>query len=85
VVSFDRSFLNGEAPRLSVGFNHPLSFKRPFKFPRHLVGLLGINNILVMSAINNYSAIFKLKQHGNGYENRKGSGNGNGHGNGNGN
>jgi hypothetical protein len=70
--------LKGEAPRLSADFNHPLSYERPFKFPRHLVGPLAIDNILAMSAINIHSAIFKLKQHGNGY------GNGNRHGNGNG-
>jgi hypothetical protein len=85
VVSFDRSFLKGKAPRLSADFNHPLSYKRPFKFPYHLVGPLGIDNILAILAINIHSAIFKLKQHGNGHENRKGSGNGNGHGHGNGN
>jgi hypothetical protein len=79
VVSFHRFFLKGEAPRLSADFNHPLSYERPFKFPRHLVGLLEIDNIIAMSAINIHSAIFKLKQHGNG------RGNGNGHGNGNGN
>jgi hypothetical protein len=38
-----------------------------------------------MSAINIHSAIFKLKQHGNGHGNRNGHGNGNGHVNGNGN
>jgi hypothetical protein len=78
VVSFDRSLLKGEAPRFSADFNHTLSYERPFKFPRHLVGPLGIDNILAMSAINIHSAIFKFKQHGNGY------GNGNRHGNGNG-
>jgi hypothetical protein len=43
---------------------------------------LEINNIIAMSAINIHSAIFKLKQHGNGHENRNGHGKGNGHGNG---
>jgi hypothetical protein len=79
VVSFDRSLLKGEALRLSADFNHPLSYERPFKFLRYLVGPLGFDNILAMSTINIHSALFKLKQHRNGY------GNGNGHGNGNGN
>jgi hypothetical protein len=85
VVSFDRSLLKGEAPRLSADFKHPLSYERPFKFPRHLVGPLEINNIISMSAINIHSTIFKLKQHGNGHGNRNGHGIGNGHGNGHGN
>jgi branched-subunit amino acid transport protein len=62
---------------LSADFNHPLSYERPFKFPRHLVGFLEIDSIVAMSAINIHSAIFK--QHGN----RNGHGNGNGHKNGN--
>jgi hypothetical protein len=52
VVSFDRSLLKGEAPRLSADFNHPLLYERPFKFTRHLVEPLGIDNIIAMSAIN---------------------------------
>ncbi len=80
-VSFDRSLLNGEAPRFSSDFNHPLLYERPFKFPRHLIGPLGIDNMIAVSAINIHSDIFKLKQHGNMNEHR----NGNGHGNGNGN
>jgi hypothetical protein len=72
----------GEAPRLSADFNHPLSYERPFRFSRHLVGPLGISNIIATSAVNIQSAIFKLKQHGNGRGNRIGSGNGNCHGNG---
>jgi hypothetical protein len=83
VVSFDRSHLKGEAPRFSADFNHPLLYERPFMFPRHLVGPLGIDNITAVSAINIHSAIFKLKQHGNGHGN--GNGHENGHGNGNGN
>jgi hypothetical protein len=79
VVLFHRSLLKGEAPRLSADINHPLSYERPFKFPRHLVEPLGIGNTLAVSAINIHSAIFKLKRHRNGY------GNGNRHGNGNGN
>jgi hypothetical protein len=60
VVSFDRSLLKGKAPRLSADFNHPLSYERPFKFLRHLVGSLEINNKIAMSAINIHSAIFKF-------------------------
>jgi hypothetical protein len=78
VVSIDRYLLKGEPPRLSADFNHPLSYERPFKFPRHLVGLLAIDNILAMSAINIHSTIFKLKQHRNGYGKGNGLGNGNG-------
>jgi hypothetical protein len=59
--------------------------RSPFKFLRHLVGPLGIDNIITMSDINIHSAIFKLKQHGNGNGNRNERGNGNGHGNRNGN
>jgi hypothetical protein len=77
VVSFDRSLLKGEAPRLSADFNHPFSYESPFKFLRHLIGLLEINNIIAMSAVNIHSAIFKLKQQGNGHGNRNGHGNGN--------
>jgi hypothetical protein len=84
VVSFDRSLLKGEAPRLSADFKHPLSYERPFKFPRHPVGPLAIDYILAMSAINIQSAIFKLKQHGKGYRDGNGHGNGNVLGNGNG-
>jgi hypothetical protein len=84
-VSFDRSLLKGEAPRFSTDFNNPLSHERPFKFPRHLVGLFGIGNIIAMSAINIHSAIFKLIIHGNGHGNRNRHGNGNEHGKGNGN
>ncbi len=62
---------------MSADFNHPLSCEWPFKFPRHLVGPLEINNIIAMSAINIHSAILKLKQHGNGHGNRNGHGNGN--------
>jgi hypothetical protein len=85
VVSLDRSLLKGEALRFSADFNHPLLYERPFKFPCHLVGPLGIDNIIAMSAINTHSAIFKLKQYGNGHENRNEHGNGNRHRNGNGN
>jgi hypothetical protein len=77
VVSFDISLLKGEVPRLSADFNHPLSYERPFKFPRHLVGPLGIDDIIAMSVINIHSAIFKFIQHGNGHGNRYGHGNGN--------
>ncbi len=80
MVSFDRSLLKGEAPRFSADFNNPLSYERPFKFPRHLVGPFGIGNIIAMSAINIHSAIFKFIIYGNGH----GNGNGNGHGIGNG-
>jgi hypothetical protein len=31
---------------------------RPFKFPGHLVGSSGINNVIAMSNINIHSAIF---------------------------
>jgi hypothetical protein len=72
VVLVDRSLLKGEAPRLSADFNHPLSYESPFKFPRHLIRSLEIDNIIAMSAINIHSAIFKLKQHGNGHGNRNG-------------
>ncbi len=60
MVSFDKSLLQGEALRFSADFNHSLLYERPFKFPRHLVGPLGINNIIAVSAINIHSAIFKL-------------------------
>jgi hypothetical protein len=63
VVLFDRSLLKGEAPRLVADFNHPLSYERPFKFPRYLVEPLEIKNIIATLAINIHSAIFKLKQH----------------------
>jgi hypothetical protein len=75
----------GKALRLSADFNHPLSYEMPFKFLRHLVGPLEIDNIYAISAINIHSAIFKFKQNGNGHGNRNGHGNGNGHGNRNGN
>jgi hypothetical protein len=84
VVSFDRSLLKGVAPRFSADFNHPLFYERPFKFPRHLVGPLGIDHVIAVSAINIHSAILKLKQHGNGHGIRNEHGNGNRHGNGNG-
>jgi hypothetical protein len=77
VVSFDGVLLKEQAPRLSADFNHPLSYERPFKFPRHLVVPLEINKIIAMSDINIHSAIFKLKKHGNGHGNRNGHGNGN--------
>ncbi len=70
---------------MSADFNHPLLYERSFKFPRHLVGPLGIDNIIAMSAINIHSAIFKLKQRRNGNGNRNEHGNGNGQVNGNGN
>jgi hypothetical protein len=85
VVSFDRSLLKGEAPRLSAEFNHLLSYERSFKLQHHLVGPLEIDNIFAMSDINIHSAIFKLIQHGNGHGNRNRHGNGNENGNGNGN
>jgi hypothetical protein len=81
VVSFDRSLLKGEALRFSADFNHSLLYERPFRFPRHLVGPLGIDNIIAVSAINIHSAIFKFNQHGNGHGNRNEHGNGNRHGN----
>jgi hypothetical protein len=80
-VSFDRSILKGEAQRFSADFNNPLSYERPFKFLRHLLGPFEIGNIIAMSAINIHSAIFILMIHGNGHGNRNGHGNGNGHGN----
>jgi hypothetical protein len=83
VVSFDKSLLKEEVPRFSADFNHPLLYEWPLKFPRHLVGPLGIDNIIALSAVNIHCAIFKLKQHGNGHGNRNEHGNGNGHGNGN--
>jgi hypothetical protein len=46
----------------------PLSF-------RATVGPLEIDYIIAMSAISIHSAIFKLKQHGNGHGNRNGHGN----------
>jgi hypothetical protein len=84
VVSIDTSLLKGEAPRFSVEFNHPLLFERPFKFPRHLIGPLGIDNIIAVSAKNIHSAMqrkhmetkWKLTIHGNGH----GHGNRHGHG-----
>jgi hypothetical protein len=90
VVSFDISL------RLLADFNHPLSYERPFKFLRHLVGPLGIDNIIAMSAINIHSAIIKLIQHGNRHKketdmekemetdniHEHGHGHGNGHGHG---
>jgi hypothetical protein len=57
MVSIDRS---REAPRFSAEFVHPLSCERPFKFPRHLVRPLGIDNIIAISDINIHSARFKL-------------------------
>jgi hypothetical protein len=84
-VSFDRYLLKGEALRLSADFKHSLSYESPFKSLRHLVGPLGIDNIIAVSAINIHSAIFKLKQPGKEHGNRNGHGNGNGQGNGNGN
>jgi hypothetical protein len=90
VVSFQSSLIKGEVPRLSADFNHPLSYERPLKFPRHLVGPLGINSIIDMLALNIHSAIFKLKQtrkgtwkqkltlHGHGHWH--GHGHGHGHG-----
>jgi hypothetical protein len=50
------------APRFSADFNYPLSYERPFKFPRHLVGPLGIDNKIAMSDLNILSTIFKLTQ-----------------------
>ncbi len=47
---------------MSADFNHPLSYERPFKFLRHLVGPLGIDNIIAVSAINIHCATFKLKR-----------------------
>ncbi len=70
---------------MSADFNHTLSYERPFKFPRHLEEPLGIDKILAMSTINIHSAIFKFKQHVNGYGNGNGHENENEHGNGNGN
>jgi hypothetical protein len=84
VVSFDMSLLKGEAPKYSADFNHPLLYERPFKFSRHLVGPLGTDSIIAVSAIIIHSAIFKLKQHGNGHGNGNEHGNRNRHGNGNG-
>jgi hypothetical protein len=72
VVSIDRSLLKGEAPRFSADFNNPLSYERPFKFPRHLVGPFGIGNVIAMSAINIHSAIFKFIIYGNGHGNGNG-------------
>jgi hypothetical protein len=37
---------------LSADFNHPLSYERPFKFLRHLVGPLEIDDLIAISAIN---------------------------------
>jgi hypothetical protein len=84
-MSFDRSLLKGEALRFSTDLNNPLSYERPFTFPRHLVGPFGNGNKIAMSAINIHSPIFKLIIHGNRHGNRNGHGNGNRHGNGNGN
>jgi hypothetical protein len=75
VVSFNRSLLKGEVLRLSADFNHPLSYERPIKFPRQLVGPFGIDNIIAVLAINIPSTIFKLKQYGNGHRNRNKHGN----------
>jgi hypothetical protein len=66
MVSFDRSLLKEEAPRLVADFNHPLSYERSFKFPRYLVEPLEIKNIIATSAINIHSAIFKGRGHGHG-------------------
>ncbi len=71
-MSIDRSLLKGEAPRFSADFNNPLSYERPFKFPRHLVGPFGIGNVIAMSAINIHSAIFKFIIYGNGHGNGNG-------------
>jgi hypothetical protein len=60
VVSFDRFLLKGEAPKFSADFNHPLLYERPFKFPCHLAGPLGIDNIIAVLAINIHSAIFTV-------------------------
>jgi hypothetical protein len=71
---------------LSAEFNHPLSYERPFKFPRHLIGPLEIDNIIAISAINIHSAIFKIETarkrkrkltihgHGHGHGHRHGHG-----------
>jgi hypothetical protein len=56
-------------------------YEGPFKFPRHLVGPLGIDSIIAVSNIDIHSAIFKLQQHENGHGNRNKHGNGYGHGN----
>ncbi len=54
-LAIDRSLLKGEALRFSA---HPLSCGRPFKFWRHLVRPLGMDNIIAMQDINIHSAIF---------------------------
>jgi hypothetical protein len=58
VVSLEISLLKGEAPRFSADFTHPLSCRRPFNFPCHLVQSLGIDNIIAMQDININSAKF---------------------------
>jgi hypothetical protein len=51
-------FLKVEAQRFFADFTHPLFCGRPFNFQLHLVGPLGIDNIIAMSDINIHSAIF---------------------------
>jgi hypothetical protein len=59
VVSFDRSLLKREAPRVSADFTLNLSSKRPFKFPATSYSL-EINRMIAMSENNIHSAIFKI-------------------------
>jgi hypothetical protein len=54
--------LKGKAPRFSAGIIQDLSCERPFKFPRHLVRPLGVDNIIAMSDMNTHGAIFKWTQ-----------------------
>jgi hypothetical protein len=58
VVSINRSLLTKEVPRFSADFTHHLSFGRPFNFLCHIVGSLGIKNIIATTPININSAIF---------------------------
>jgi hypothetical protein len=36
----------GKAPRFATGFDHPLSYERPFKFQRHLIQDLECNKLI---------------------------------------
>jgi hypothetical protein len=75
MLSCERFLLKRKKPRFSADFTYLLSYERPFKFPRYLAKVLGIDRIIAMSHINIHSAVFKLTRLGNG----------NGHGNRNGN
>jgi hypothetical protein len=57
--SVDRSLLKGEVLRFSTDFTHTLSSGR-LKFLRHLVGPVGIDNLIAISGRNIHSSIFNF-------------------------